>query len=106
MYFYRLILKGAKKTREFVVNQILSRSVDIQQHIDMFVKMKQPRMLLNNIASKLSQPKPVSRLLKESGRASVAPVFIVGMYVDSQKIGEGYGSSIAMAETRVWFYIM
>lgn len=61
-------------------------------------------MLLSNIAKKLGQKQPVARLLKETGRASHAPVFIVGMYVGSVKIGEGYGSSLLMAETRVYFF--
>jgi dsRNA-specific ribonuclease len=40
-------------------------------------------------------------LLKETGRQSHAPVFIVGMYSGFEKIGEGYGSSLKMAENRV-----
>lgn len=40
-------------------------------------------------------------LLKETGRISENPIFIVGMYSGVDKIGEGYGSSLKMAETRV-----
>ena len=52
------------------------------------------------MAKKLNQPKPVARLLKETGRASTAPVFIVGMYSGNVKVGEGHGSSLKMAEAR------
>jgi large subunit ribosomal protein L44 len=47
----------------------------------------------------------VDRLVKETGRLSTAPVFIVGIYSGLEKIGEGYGSSLSMAETRVSEYI-
>ena len=40
-------------------------------------------------------------LLKETGRISENPIFIVGMFSGVDKIGEGYGSSLKMAETRV-----
>lgn len=41
-----------------------------------------------------------SRLIKESGRLSNRAVFVVGMYSGIEKIGQGYGSSLKMAETR------
>lgn len=41
------------------------------------------------------------RLLKESGRFSAHSVFIVGYYSDDIKLGEGFGSSLDMAEYRV-----
>jgi large subunit ribosomal protein L44 len=44
-------------------------------------------------------------LIKETGRHSASPVFIVGMYSGFEKIGEGYGSSLQMAETRVFMVL-
>lgn len=44
---------------------------------------------------------PPSRLLKETGRLSNSPVFIVGIYSGADKLGEGFGSSLRMAEYRV-----
>lgn len=40
------------------------------------------------------------RLLKESGRDSHMPLFVVGIFSENQKLGEGYGSSLKMAEWR------
>jgi len=40
-------------------------------------------------------------LLKETGRFSAAPVFVVGIYSGQDKLGEGFGSSLSMAEFRV-----
>ena len=41
------------------------------------------------------------RLLKETGRYSAAPVFVVGIYSGPDQLGEGFGSSLSMAEFRV-----
>ena len=41
------------------------------------------------------------RLLKETGRLTNAPVFVVGVYSGADKLGEGFGSSLKMAEYRV-----
>lgn len=41
------------------------------------------------------------RLLKETGRFSNSPVFVVGIYSGADKLGEGFGSSLKMAEFRV-----
>jgi hypothetical protein len=43
----------------------------------------------------------IGRILKESGRLTANPVYLVGMFTGTEKIGEGYGSSLAMAEERV-----
>ena len=42
-----------------------------------------------------------TRLLKETGRFSAAPVFVVGIYSGPDQLGEGFGSSLSMAEFRV-----
>lgn len=39
--------------------------------------------------------------MKETGRFSAAPVFVVGIYSGRDKLGEGFGSSLNMAEFRV-----
>ncbi|KAJ3000234.1 hypothetical protein HDV02_000147 [Globomyces sp. JEL0801] len=92
--------QGPQKTKEFIRNHILSRSIDSEAHLDAFLKMNQPRRMLAYLTKSQNKPTPVARLLKETGRFSVAPVFIVGMYSGLEKIGEGYGSSLKMAETR------
>lgn len=42
------------------------------------------------------------RLLKETGRLSNSPIFVVGIFSGADKLGEGFGSSLRMAEYRVW----
>ena len=43
----------------------------------------------------------LDRLLKETGRFSNSPVYVVGVYSGADKLGEGFGSSLKMAEFRV-----
>lgn len=43
---------------------------------------------------------PFRRLLKETGRLSNSPIFVVGIYSGLDKLGEGFGSSLKMAEYR------
>jgi dsRNA-specific ribonuclease len=93
--------QGPAQTRQFVMKHVLSRAVDLEELNSVYLKMRQPRKLLAHIADKLKQPRPVARLLKETGRQSSAPIFIVGMYCGEHKIGEGHGSSMKMAEYRV-----
>jgi hypothetical protein len=40
-------------------------------------------------------------MLKETGRFSNSPMYVVGIYSGADKLGEGFGSSIRMAEYRV-----
>lgn len=39
-------------------------------------------------------------MIAETGRLSISPVFVVGVYSGSEKLGEGTGTSIRMAEFR------
>lgn len=43
---------------------------------------------------------PTTRILAETGRLSIAPIFVLGVYSGTIKLGEGYGSSLQMAEYR------
>ncbi|KAJ3270511.1 hypothetical protein HDV01_007767 [Terramyces sp. JEL0728] len=92
--------QGPLAAKQFIQTHILSRNIDTDLHVDAYVKVSKPRVLLTEIIRKLSKPKPVARLLKETGRFSSTPTFVVGMYSGMEKIGEGYGSSLQMAETR------
>ncbi|KAI8622167.1 ribonuclease III domain-containing protein [Chytriomyces sp. MP71] len=89
--------QGARGVDEFIKRHVLSRVVDVASHLRLQVN---PKGTLRAILKEQKRPSPVSRMLKETGRLSVNPVFIVGVYSGLEKIGEGYGSSIAMAETR------
>jgi len=50
------------------------------------------------MVKKYNREPPKSRLLKETGRYSNSPVFVVGIFSGPDQIGEGFGSSLKMAE--------
>jgi large subunit ribosomal protein L44 len=85
------------------------------------LKFRDPKVALTETVAKFGREIPVSRcaswdpsfmtydaesvafrLLKETGRFSNSPVFVVGVYSGAEQLGEGFGSSLKMAEYRVW----
>ncbi|TFK25621.1 60S ribosomal protein L3 [Coprinopsis marcescibilis] len=82
--------------RQFVHSYFLSRQVDIRS----MLKFLDPKKALKEMVAKFGREPPKSRLLKETGRFSNSPVFVVGIYSGAEKIGEGFGSSLKMAEFR------
>ncbi|KAG0268598.1 hypothetical protein BGZ95_002399 [Linnemannia exigua] len=88
--------QGAIKAREFIHAHFLSRELDLVQ----LLEIEEPKRYLSFLMKRLNREKPVARLMSETGRQSKAPVFIVGVYSGTEKIGEGFGSSLKMAEFR------
>lgn len=87
---------GMAATRGFVHSQFLSRRLDLAS----LLKFRDPKRVLSTTCKKYGKPAPQSRLLAETGRLSINPVFVVGVYSGAAKLGEGTGSSIRMAEFR------
>ncbi|KAG0002072.1 hypothetical protein BGZ80_002928 [Entomortierella chlamydospora] len=88
--------QGPAKAREFVHAHFLSRDFDLAS----LLQFKEPKLYLSFLMKRLGREVPVARLMSETGRKSKAPVFIVGVYSGTEKIGEGFGSSLKMAEFR------
>jgi len=84
------------RARAFAHAHFLSRQVDLRP----LIKFRDPKMALVETVAKFGWEKPLSRLLGETGRHSNSPVFVVGVYSSSVKLGEGFGSSLKMAEYR------
>ncbi|KAI0034438.1 ribonuclease III domain-containing protein, partial [Vararia minispora EC-137] len=82
--------------RAFVHAFFLSRDLDLRP----LLKFRDPKLSLIETVAKLGRERPVSRLLSETGRASNSPMFVVGVYSGADKLGEGFGSSLKMAEYR------
>ncbi|KAI8986043.1 ribonuclease III domain-containing protein [Pilobolus umbonatus] len=88
--------KGLDAAKKFVHDFILSREVDLQP----LLKVKEPKRTLSALLRKMGKEEAVSRLVSETGRASSSPVFVVGVFSGTEKLGEGFGSSLKMAEFR------
>ncbi|CUA75925.1 54S ribosomal protein L3, mitochondrial [Rhizoctonia solani] len=85
-----------EEARKFVHAHFLNRELDIRP----LLKYKDPKLALISTVRKYQREPPVSRLLHESGRQTNSPTFIVGIFSGEDKLGEGFGSSLKMAEYR------
>ncbi|KAI0693201.1 60S ribosomal protein L3 [Cerioporus squamosus] len=92
VYQYRSL----RSARRFVEKFFFSREVDLRS----MVKFRDPKQTLLATVEKFGRERPVSRLLKETGRYSQSPVFVVGIFSGADQLGEGFGSSLKMAEFR------
>ncbi|KAF8909413.1 60S ribosomal protein L3 [Gymnopilus junonius] len=90
--------RSLRLAREFVHSYFLSREIDIRG----MLKFYNPKKSLMEMVQKYQREPPKSRLLKETGRFSNTPVFVVGIYSGADKLGEGFGASLRMAEYRVY----
>ena len=89
--------QGLVAARTFVHTHLLSRQFPIQS----LLHFRDPKFVLSNTLKKYQREPPISRLLKETGRMSISPVFVVGIFSGEVKVGEAFGSSLRMAEFRV-----
>lgn len=111
--------RSLPSARQFVHSYFLSRQIDLQS----MIKFVDPKKALLEMVQKFGREKPVSRsantllpllaknpysfylfffrLLKETGRFSNSPIYVVGIFSGADKLGEGHGSSLKMAEFRV-----
>lgn len=89
--------QGLPHLRAQVQTQFLSRQVSMAS----LLTSRDPKRILSHTCAKYSLEAPVSRLIAETGRASISPIFVVGVWSGNTKLGEGTGSAIRMAEFRV-----
>lgn len=75
----------------------LSRSVDLPS----LMRYSNPLDILRSTVVRFGLPRPVGRILAESGRDTAVPYFLVGVYSGEVKLGEGVGTSLKMAQHRV-----
>ncbi|CDW99338.1 hypothetical protein [Sporisorium scitamineum] len=88
--------QGLSAARNFITSHFLNRSLNLAD----LLKFNDPKLALSSTCAKYGKQPPQSRMIAESGRLSISPVFVVGVWSGATKIGEGSGSSIRMAEFR------
>ncbi|KAH7890768.1 ribonuclease III domain-containing protein [Phlebopus sp. FC_14] len=88
--------RSMASARKFVHSFSLNRQVDLRA----MLKFRDPKRALMETVAKFGREQLKSRLLKETGRFSQSPIFVVGIYSGADKLGEGFGSSLKMAEYR------
>jgi len=88
--------QGAKAARDFINKFVISSEVDIAP----LLPLDDPKRKLKGLLKILKKEEPIARLMKETGRLSNRPIFVVGVFSGVVKLGESYGSSLKMAEFR------
>lgn len=86
---------GRLAAKEFIEGHILSRHLKMST----LFTFKEPTRDLARLCARQDFENPVARLLSETGRMSIAPVFVVGIYSGPDKLSEGAGSSLNEART-------
>ncbi|KAF4447130.1 hypothetical protein F53441_9275 [Fusarium austroafricanum] len=84
---------GQDAARDFVKAHVLSRQVDVSTMFQFSLPTRELAML----CAREGFEAPIARLESETGRHSRTPVFIVGVYSGSEKLGEGAGPSLDVA---------
>lgn len=88
--------KSESVTRDFIYQHILSRKLDISSMFE----FEQPTRELSSLCKREGLETPIARLMAENGRSSNSPVYVVGVFSGTQKLGESYGSSLKEAKIR------
>lgn len=76
---------GKEHTRKFVIDFVMPYLQD--QHVLELWDIEQPKEVLNHILSNDGRPPYEPRLMWETGRNTIEPMFVVGLYVDRELIG-------------------
>ncbi|CAD0084446.1 unnamed protein product [Aureobasidium vineae] len=87
---------GVQATQAFHQAHILSRHIPLHT----LFSFTHPTRDLSRLCAREGFEPPVARLLSETGRHSRSPVFVVGVYSGSDKLGEAAGSSLDEARVR------
>ena len=77
---------------DFLITQLASKD------INNVIRFHRPKATLVELLKRTGQSPPQSRLIRESGRATHFPTFVVGVFSGDRQLGEGAGSSLKRAE--------
>lgn len=87
---------GRESAKTFVKQHVLSRHLDLSS----LFQFKEPVKELARLCAREEFEYPVARILSETGRLSRSPVFVVGIFSGTDKLGEGSGASLPEARVR------
>lgn len=87
---------GRAAAKTFVEQHVLSRHLQIGT----LFRFENPVRELSRLCAREDFEYPVARILSETGRYSRSPVFVVGIFSGSEKLGEGAGPTLVEARTR------
>ena len=88
--------QGPKSARSIIHEVVMPQLAG--QDLHDIIKLQHPKLMLYDLLRQQGKPRAVSRLLKEAGRTTHFPTFVVGVYSGGIQLGEGHGSSKKRAE--------
>lgn len=88
--------QGVEAVNRFLSETTLSFFADLD--VGQFVRLQHPKLMLRHLLKEAGKQPPVTRLLSESGRTTHLPVFLVGVFSGSEKLGEAASWSLKKAE--------
>ena len=88
--------KGASAAKRVVNDFIITQLAG--QDFGELIKLQHPKFMLRAVLRSQGKPPPVSRLMRESGRLTHFPSFVVGVYSGEKLLAEGCGTSLKRAE--------
>lgn len=88
--------QGPEAAKKFVEDVFLPqlKGKDLTE----LIKLQHPKYMLQTILKESGMPPPVSRLVRESGRATHLPSYVVTVFSGERCLGEGAGTSLRRAE--------
>jgi len=87
---------GRPAAKNFIKSHILSRHLDFPS----LFSFKDPTTELAKLCQREEFEYPVARIISETGRHSISPVFVVGIYSGTEKLGEGAAPELMEARVR------
>ena len=88
--------KSPQAARTLVHDFVLTQLAGQDMHE--IIKLRHPKFMLSAILKGQGQQLPRARLLRESGRLTHFPSFVVGVYSGEKLLAEGCGTSLKRAE--------
>ena len=88
--------QGPQAAKKFVEDMVVPplKGKDLNE----LIKLQHPKYMLQTILKESGKPAPVSRLVRESGRATHLPSYVVAVFSGDSCLGEGTGTSLKRAE--------
>ena len=92
VYMDQGTLAARKFIHEIVISQLASKDPEE------LIRFHHPKLMLTHLLKKGGLPEPVAKLVRESGRMTHFPTFVVAVYSGSVQLAEGAGTSLKRAE--------
>ncbi|KAI0537634.1 ribonuclease III [Xylaria digitata] len=85
---------GSEAAKMFINSHVLSRRLDLAN----LFNFRLPQRELTRLCARENFDPPIARLLSDTGRLSISPVYVVGIYSGRDMLGEAAGANLDAAK--------